>query len=115
MQLLGFAPGAIVAVFTQVFDHQAHVLEVANACFRMSKPETFWMRPHQSGSALDQFRRRWNRSGSVVQFEFDGFASHDDTLRSDERKGKTGLEERIGNETVPFSCDRLSIRKVVTS
>ena len=89
MQFLGRPPGAAITIFPQVFDHQSHVTEMADACVWMPEPKTLRVTPNQSGSALHQFRRGWNRWRSFVQFI--GRAGHKHTLRSDEKNGKGAL------------------------
>jgi hypothetical protein len=41
VQFLGFAPGAMVAIFAQVLNDQSDILEMAHAGLGMPKPEAF--------------------------------------------------------------------------
>lgn len=67
MQFLGFPPRAAVAVFPQVFNHQADIFEVPDAGLGVPKPKTLRVLPNQRPRVLDQFRRRRRRGGKIVQ------------------------------------------------
>ncbi len=57
MKLLGVPPGAAVAVFAEVVNHQTHILQVPDARLWMPEPKTLRMTTHQSGRPLAQLRR----------------------------------------------------------
>lgn len=89
MQFLGVPPGAAVAEFPQMFDHQPHVIQIPYSRLWMPKPKAFRVIPDQCGRPLDQFLRRGRRCGTVVQF-IRG-AAHVWTLRTEWPDRKGGL------------------------
>jgi len=52
VQFLGISPSAAVAIFAEVFHHQTHILQVANARFRVSEPKALRMAAHQGRRTL---------------------------------------------------------------
>ena len=90
-----------------MFNDKAQVLQVADACFGMPKPESFRMLPHQGRGALDQVRGR--RRGRRPLVQFIGLGSHADNLRSTRLEGKAGLAVPSSpgakvTATAPFRC-----------
>lgn len=67
MQFLGFAPGAVIPVFPEVFNHQPDIFEVTDAGLGVPEPKAFRMLPHQRPRVLDQLRRRGRGRRQLVQ------------------------------------------------
>jgi hypothetical protein len=78
-----------------MFDDEAHVLQMADACLGMAKPETLRVASDQRGRALDQVR--WRRGGRRHFAQCIGHSSHAATLRSvgRERKGLFGAQASL--------------------
>lgn len=86
MQFLGVPPSAVVAVFAEVFDDQPHVLKMADACFRVTKPKAFGVTTHQCRSALAQLGR--GRHGRRHFAKVIRLGSHVENLRTPRLLGK---------------------------
>ena len=86
MQFLSRPPGAVAAIFPQMVNHQAHVLEMLNLRGGIPEPETLRIIPNQCSGALDQFR--CGRNGRCQFVQFIGKSNHADNLRRGTRQGK---------------------------
>lgn len=89
MQFLGFPPRTAVAVFTEVLDHETHILEIPHTRVRVPEPKTLRVLPDQFAGALHQFRRRRRRRRQFVQFI--RCSTHAENLRSAGTQSKPGI------------------------
>ena len=89
MQFLGVPPGAMAAVFAEVFHHETHVFQMANARFGVSEPKALRMAAHEGHRALTQLRRRRRGRRPFAQFIVPG--SHDSKLKTMRPRGKESL------------------------
>ena|SRR5882672_3277876 len=84
MQILSFKPGTAVTVFSQVFNHQAHVFEIADACLGVPEPEAFGVSLHQGRRPGRQLRWRWGWWRKLLEFRRVAWrGSHEQSLRAD--------------------------------
>lgn len=89
MEFLGVPPGAAVAVFAQVVDHEAHVFQVPDARLRVPKPEALRMTTHQARRPLAQLRR--SRTGRRQFAQGIRLGSHAAKLGCHRRMARCGL------------------------
>lgn len=98
MQLLGFPPRAAVAVFAEMFHHQAHVFEVTDTRLWVPKPETLRMAAHQGRRAFTQLRR--GRRGRRQLAQFIVFGRHTQKLREVENWSKSPVAGPLGSPRI---------------
>ena len=91
MQFLGVPPGAAVAVFAQVFDHEPDVFKMADAGLGMPKPKALRVALHQGSRPRHQFRRGrcWRRELPQF-FGFCGRGGHEQMIQGLRRLFKSG-------------------------
>lgn len=89
MQFLGGPPGATTAVFAEMIYHQSHVLQMTDARFRMTKPETLRITANQCHCPLAQFRRR--RRGRRKFAQLVRLGSHENNLETVASQSKEPL------------------------
>lgn len=91
MKLLGVPPGAAVAVFAEVVNHQTHILQVPDARLRVPEPKALRMAAHQGGGPLAQLRRSGRGRRKFAQLVRLGI--HAVKLEALQRCGKPGQME----------------------